>query len=121
MPQQITQIQQLQFDLMEKSSFNEFDGPRIVSDLVTHSELWLGAVMGDICRGDLIVLRDIKDNYWNVATLYILCYKEQAKDLRKLATMWKADEMLWLRDPQAKLADWSSESKDYKILSLWWD
>lgn len=117
----INEVQELQFRLMELASFNELDGKRVVSDLKENPDLWLGAVMGDIGGRDLIQLRDIHKGQWNIASLYILCRKEKAKDLRKLALSWNAADMIWMRSVQSALGDWTEESKGLKILSLWWD
>jgi hypothetical protein len=59
-PRSISAIQAIQFELMAKSSFNYFDGPRVVRDLRNHRRLWCGVVMetGD---GSLLNLRDIGD------------------------------------------------------------
>ena len=63
----INEVQKLQFELMKIATFNSFDGKEVVKDLEDNQDLWTGAIMK---RNDLIPLRDIHDNYWNVDTLY---------------------------------------------------
>lgn len=61
-------IQDLHFELMRRASFNDFDGESVVNTLKEHRDLWKGAIMD---RDNLIPLRDIPSNYWNVDTLYL--------------------------------------------------
>ena len=63
----INHVQALQFELMKAASFNSFDGEAIVKSLLAHRELWTAAVMTRF--RDIIYLRDMPDNLWNVDTL----------------------------------------------------
>lgn len=118
---EINEAQDLQFRLMELATFNEFDGHQIIADLKDNPNLWLGVVLGDIGGRNLIQLRDISKGEWNVDTLYILCQKEKAKELKRLASSWNANDICWVKSVQSALGDWTEESKELKVLSLWWD
>jgi hypothetical protein len=129
-------IQELQFELIKKSSFNEFDGEKVVKDLEDNKELWRGAVMtcGSYSRPnsvgysdvtDLLCLRDISENYWNVDTLFITPKLGKEEELEKLAKSWGADEIDYYGGEQAcdMLGSSSPELRANKkqILRIWWD
>lgn len=111
-------VQMLQFELMRKASFNNYDGNFVVDDLLAHSDLWEGVVMDradyyyssaaseqDEARRarhqepvDLIKLRDIGEGYWNVDTVYLVPAEGKRKELEALARNWGADEVDWMRN-----------------------
>lgn len=115
-------VQELQFELMKIATFNSFDGEYVVQQLQDNPELWEGVVMD---RPDMIKLRDIKDNYWNVDTLYIIPKKGKETDLMTLASQWHADDVEWVGGEEAcsMLGSYSPEgrSNPHAILRLWWD
>lgn len=129
-------IQELQFELIKKSSFNDFNGDLVVKSLQENKDLWQGVIMdraGYCLHSDifgnarentggekisLIKLRDIKDGYWNVDTLYILAKEGKEKELEQLAKTWSADEVDY----------YSKEESTEKlgggrglVLRVWWD
>jgi hypothetical protein len=99
--EQINEVQKLQFELMKRASFNEFDGARVVADLIAHRDLWEGVVMTRIRHHDLICLRDISENVWHVDTVFILAKEGKARELERLAKTWEADEVSWLSEKEA--------------------
>ena len=110
-------IQELHLELIRRASFNNFDGERVVEDLLADKGLWQGVVMDRGAYGkdiDLIKLRDIPDNYWNVDTLFILAAEGKEEELMDLAKSWDADEVNWMIKP-------SLGGGDGKVLSVWWD
>ena len=120
-PRSIDAIQAIQFELMEKSSFNLFDGPRVVRDLRNHRRLWCGVVM-DTGDGSLLKLRDIGDNVWNVDTVYILSSGADDRALALLAQHWSADARSWVSGSAAeKLLGEAGPGFHRKILEVWWD
>jgi hypothetical protein len=67
-------VQEIQFELIRRSSFNALDGPRVLESLQRHRELWLSVVFDRIGFCDtesllpissLIKLRDLPRNIWN--------------------------------------------------------
>ena len=116
----INKVQELQFELMKIASFNEFDGHKVVEDLKRNKHLWDGVIMD---RFDLIKLRDIKYNCWNVDTLYILTDNERVNDLKSLARDWNADSIDLISGMQAQdlMGYYDKEDKDPVILKVWWD
>ena len=129
----INKIQNLNFKLMEATTFNGFDGERVVKSLKDHRELWRGAVMDRAGYKDpdspdyseaisLIKLRDIKDNYWNVDTLYILPTAGKEKELETLASGWGADEVNYIGGKRAgSILGSAIMTHEKQILRVWWD
>ena len=121
-------VQKLQLKLIERASFNNFEGKKVVADLIEHKDLWRGVVMdragysfreqpsGEVI--DLIKLRDIEDDYWNVDTLYILTSGKDDTKLVSLAKSWGADEIDWY--DEEKSSDLMGGG-DGKILRIWFD
>jgi len=110
-------IQELNLELIRRASFNNFDGERVAEDLLANQILWQGVVMDRGAYGkdiDLIKLRDIADNYWNVDTLFILAAEGKEEELMDLAKSWDANEVNWMIKPNLG-------GGDGKVLSVWWD
>ena len=114
----MNKVQKLQLELMRHASFNSFDGDNVADDLEANSELWRGAVMTRV--GDLIYLRDIEHDCWNVDTLYILPAEGQDDELEKFALRhWSADSVEWIDEERAHMLLGAYPSG--KILEIWWD
>ena len=127
MVDEINETQKLVLELIKRASFNNFNGRAVVDDLIKNKHLWRAVVMdreGYDCI-DLIKLRDLPDDFWNVDTLFILPEKGKEDDLLLLSTNWKADEVKWIGGKKAcdMLGIWTDEleENDKLILSLWWD
>jgi hypothetical protein len=113
----LSKAQELQLELIKDASFNCFDGPRVVEDLLKHRDLWKGVMMTRD-YAPLISLRDISI-CWNVDTLYLEPQEDREHELEKIVMAWNADELAWLDGEEA-----SSKSGAYpgiKLLRLWWD
>jgi hypothetical protein len=87
--------------------------------------LWKGAVMTRLDFGELIALRDIENDSWNVDTLYILPKTGKEDELMMLALRWDADEVHWIPGSEAGgYLGWYSrelEANSKAMLRLWWD
>ena len=128
----INEVQRLHLRLMEIATFNEYDGQKVVSDLLNNLDLWDACLMdraggyGDV---DLIKLRDMSQETRerlgyacnNVDTLYILPKKGKWGSLDRLAHGWHSDEIDWIMQPRAGNLLGASLTKDAKILKIWWD
>ena len=99
-------LQDIQLELIRRSSFNKLNGPQVVADLEKHQDLWRSALI-DRPSGVDITLRDLPENAWNVDTLFILSTGKDDEKLELLAKSWRRDEVNWI------------EGK--RILSVWWD
>jgi hypothetical protein len=111
-------VQDIQLDLLELASFNEFDGARVKQDLLANKGLWKGAMMGRFENFQLIPLRDINRNVWNVDTLMILPHQGKETELMELASKWYADELHLLKGADINLMYGGGEDK---VLRVWWD
>jgi len=111
-------IQDIYLELIKRSSFNDFVGPRVANDLEANRDLWQGVLMTRTDTG--ITLRDLEHNYNNVNTLWILSSGKNDKELEKLARTWSWDEQKWYTKDESKSALGTGSTK-YRILELWWD
>lgn len=116
-------IQKLQFELMKRASFNEFDGEAVVRDLESHEDLWHGVVMTRL--ESLIQLRDIVNDYWNVDTVFIIPRIGKEDELERLVSGWQADEVFWIGGDEAGMLLGALSprirSNPKLILRVWWD
>lgn len=122
MVEKISVMQQKILDLIEISSFNNFDGKSVVRDLVEHKDLWDSVLM---IRDDTgIILRDLPENYFNVDTLYILTDKLRENKMKEIIKGWSSDEFGVLS--REKMQEWmgsyiNSKEDIRKVISVWWD
>lgn len=131
----IKEIQAIHLELIRRASFNSFDGQQVVNDLINHKGLWKSCMMirdmGIRIRhhipphveyegSDLIPLRDMSENYWNVDTLYILPNEGKEKELKELAKTWNADQTEILTDEEAS-SRLGQHPAGTKVMSVWWD
>ena len=112
--------QDLWLELIKLSSFNFFDGERVVEDLKANRELWDSAIM---LGNEGILLRDLPKGIHNVDTLYILTDKRRVKKLLEVVEGWEYDNIYMLEGEEAMsfLGFWSSEGTDKVVVVLWWD
>ena len=90
----ISKVQKVVFRLMELSSFNEFDGKKVVKDLKENSEKWIGAIWGRFTYMTMLPLRDIPKGIYNADTLYLSVPKKYVVYFKEKAKKdWKADEV----------------------------
>ena len=121
-PRTISKIQALQFELIKRSSFNNFDGVRVTRDLLRHRRLWCGVIMDRLGNDALIKLRDIGSNEWNVDTLYVLSSGVNDRALTTLARHWQSDALQWVRGAAAdQLLGEGGVVPHRRILEVWWD
>jgi hypothetical protein len=121
-PRTISKIQALQFQLIRRSSFNNFDGVRVARDLMRHRRLWCGVIMDRLGNDALIKLRDIGSNEWNVDTLYVLSSRVDDRALAALARRWQADALQWVGGSAADdLLGEAGVVPHRRILEVWWD
>jgi hypothetical protein len=125
-------VQQIQFELLRRSSFNAFDGERVVASLLAHRDLWESVMMdrvgimrpGHLPAHGLIKLRDLADNCWNVDTLYVLT--PNVRSARELARIIEQEEgwggMVRVHDDQQDVDDALGSGREERaIVTVWWD
>ncbi|WP_194816053.1 hypothetical protein [Nocardia sp. XZ_19_385] len=127
-------VQEIQLDLIRRSSFNNFDGPRVVASLQRHRELWVAACIdrlndwaenpGWLPDMSLIKLRDLDSDSWNVDTLFILTSSpDTAHEMARVVCeeQWYADRIKVHTDPEEICSALGSGERNYGLLSVWWD
>lgn len=141
---EVHEVQRLNFRLMELASFNRYDGPKVVKDLLDHRELWQACIMDRGSYSEASIINKIESSYfinliklrdmsrdcvkrlgeqiWNIDTLFILAPKslEKKKELLKLSKTWLADEVKWM-EPKRASYYLGGAPKGTKILQVWWD
>lgn len=130
-------VQEIQLELIRRSSFNLFDGPRVIATLMRHRPMWTSVIMdrfgcsgpdkpGGLVYDSLIKLRDLRGNRWNVDTLYILTPDvPTAKLLRDAIEQegWNQDELDVHENPEeiARSIGVYGGSNPPGVISVWWD
>lgn len=116
----ISEVQQIQLDIIEKTNFNFFNGKKIAQILKENHRMWRAVLL----PLNLISLRDMEDGYWHADTLYIYPedgYQSQLEELVK--EQLNADEVHWIGGDDAVdlLGTTRVGDKSYVILEAWWD
>ncbi len=115
-------VQELHFELMRKGSFNNFDGARVVNDLIRHAECWRSVTM---VRHNFLPLLELEWGDYSADTLYILAQPGQENALEALAQEWDADDIVWIggSEAEALVGMYSPEIRatDRYVLKVWWD
>jgi hypothetical protein len=113
----MTEAQRLNLDLIRLAGFNDFDGERVVEDLLAHRDLWDAVLLEQ--RG-LRALFELPHDHWWGDTLHILPSADRpgaAQDLEALAHTWRADEVGWTHPDYFQV----DRSVNRRVLTLWWD
>lgn len=125
-------VQDLHLALIEKATFNEFDGKKVVKILEDNRDLWYSTMMTRPFNHDkeshhtkfympFIPLRDMNDNINNVDTLVIHTSKKYKTKLLKLMEGWNYDKIrTYLVDDSADMQG-GGVNKDDILLAIWWD
>jgi hypothetical protein len=127
-------VQEIQLELIRRTTFNAFDGQRVCASLIRHRPLWVAVLLDrpgvpnyaepkHLLTGGLIKLRDLPDNLWNADTLFVLTPTPDAA--RQLARI--IDEENWGGEVQVyedrKETDFALGigRATYGLLTVWWD
>ena len=116
----ISDVQNIQLDIIARTKFNFFDGRKISELLKENHRMWRAVLM----PLDLISLRDMEDGTWHADTVYIYPedgYQSQLEEL--VREQFNADEIEWVDSLSAvdMLGTTDVENKSHVILSVWWD
>lgn len=128
-------VQEIQLELIRRTTFNAFDGPTIHASLLRHRELWQAVLLdrpgvanykklGLLLTSGLIKLRDLDDNLWNADQLFILTKSRADADaLARIAEEedWAGD-IIRYEDPEEisnSVGSWAGHGQ--WLLSIWWD
>jgi hypothetical protein len=119
-PGKMSEAQQFQLELIERTNFNSFNGRKIVGLLKENQKMWRSVLM----PLDLISLRDMSDGPWHADTMYIYAedgYQFQLEEL--VREQFDADEIEWIGGSEAEnvLGTTEVEDRSQVILFVWWD
>ena len=115
-------IQDIQLELIRRRQFNNFDGSRVIRDLLEHRDLWEAVLLDGQPPFNLIKLRDLSVNRWSTDTLFILAADDaSANRLKELGEQWLADSVD-IRGEEAtgrELGIFPPGNR--RIVEMWWD
>jgi len=107
------ELQDMQFRMMELSSFNLFDGRKVVKSLRTNYGLWKRFIFTD-CYNSHVSLRDMEEGKWNADTLLIIIKEKFAENMLAVTKSWKANEVVCFEhDLALRKGEW--------MIKVWWD
>jgi hypothetical protein len=127
-------VQDIQLELLRRTSFNALDGERVAASLLQHRALWLAVLLdrpgvanyaepGFLLMSGLIKLRDLPDNLWNADTLYLLTRtRAQARQLARIAEEedWGGEVQVFENQEEIDRA-LGTGRQEYGLMSVWWD
>jgi hypothetical protein len=127
-------VQDIQLELLRRTSFNALDGERVAASLLQHRALWLAALLdrpgvanyaepGFLLISGLIKLRDLPDNLWNADTLFLLTRtRDQARQLARIAEEedWGGEVQVFESQEEIDRA-LGTGRQEYGLMSVWWD
>ena len=130
-PLKAATVQDIQLELIRRTTHNEMNGERLVRSLVAHRDLWESVILdrmafsrpGKLPVSGLIKLRDLAYNFWNVDTLYVLTPDAaSAKSLAKVAKKDKWGGMLSVHADQEDVdSALGSGREERAVVVVWWD
>jgi len=107
------ELQEMQFRMMELSSFNQFDGAKVAWSLKENYGLWKRFIFVD-CYNSHVSLRDMGKGEWNADTLLIVVREKFAENMLAVAKTWKANEVVCYKHGVAlRRNEW--------MIKVWWD
>jgi hypothetical protein len=127
-------VQDIQLELLRRTSFNDLDGEKVHASLLKHRHLWLALLLDrpgvpDYAEPDhlllagLIKLRDLPKNTWNADTLFILTQTHLlAREVARVAE--EADwggEIRSYEDQKEIDRALGTGRRGYGLVSAWWD
>jgi hypothetical protein len=127
-------VQEIQLELLRRTTFNALDGAQVVASLLRHRKLWLAALLDRpglanyakpslLLTSGLIKLRDLSDNYWNADTLFILTPTHaEAHELARIAEEeeWAGEVCVYENQEEIDRALGTGRD-EYGLMSVWWD
>jgi hypothetical protein len=127
-------VQEIQLELLRRSSFNALDGERVVDSLLRNRDLWISFLLdrpglanyakpSRLLMMGLIKLRDLPDNLWNADMLFVLTPTHaQAQELARIAEEedW-AGEVCVYKDQDEIDNALGTGRDEYGLMSVWWD
>jgi hypothetical protein len=127
-------VQEIQLELVRRTTFNALDGEQVASSLLRHRDLWLAALLDRpgvanyakpslLLTAGLIKLRDLPDNFWNADTLFVLTPTHaEARELARIAEEEEWAGEVYVYENQEEIDQALGTGRDeYGLMSAWWD
>lgn len=96
------------------------DGQQIVKDLINYRSLWTSVMSGRFYHQDLIHLRDMDMDVWNVDSLAIYSSNRDNRKLEEIVDSWRPDSIDWIGIEDATDLLGMDVDKE-QLLFVWWD
>lgn len=127
-------VQDIQLELIRRTTFNDFYGERVCELLARHRGLWRAVLLDHpgvpnykqrrhLLTSGLIKLRDLEDNIWNVDTLFVLTHT--VAGARELAAAFDESDLggmpLVYEDMEETDMALGTGGEEHGILTVWWD
>ena len=129
-----TPVQDIQLELLRRTSFNTLDVKRVCASLRKHRHLWTAALLDRpglpnyatprrLLTAGLIKLRDLPDNLWNADTLFVLTPTGRAaEELAEVARTEDWGGEVQVHDDREDTDNALGTGRQgYGMLSVWWD
>ena len=120
-------VQELHLELLRRSMHNALDGEEIHEDLLAMRDLWCSVLFdasgldSDHSGAQLIKLRDMAQNDYNVDTLYILVANSAAAhQIAQYGERWQADTV-HVPHEAATSRILGSSDLNMQLVTMWWD
>lgn len=113
-------IQELHLELIKQIRRNRMDGQQIAKDLLNHRSLWTSVISGRFYHQDLVHLRDMDMDVWNVDSLAIYSSQRNNRKLEEIVDTWNPDSIDWIEEEDASDLLGTSTEKEH-LLFIWWD
>ncbi len=127
-------VQEIQLELIRRTSFNALEGEKVCASLLKHRDLWQAVLLDrpgvadyseprQLLIAGLIKLRDLDDNIWNADHLYILTRtREQARQMKAIIEEEDWGGEVWLTENQKELdMALGTGRQEYGLVHVWWD
>jgi hypothetical protein len=125
-------VQELQLELFRRSVASGSDIEEFIRLLLESQHLWRGLIIDRLGVNEgghwlqplsMIKLRNIRQNYWNADTLFVLCpNRDAAKHLAKQFPLDRFAVMIDIKDDPEEVDDaLGGSDKGLVILQFWWD
>jgi hypothetical protein len=128
----ISDMQRTQLELLRGVRYNALNGERVVADLLEWRDMWYGVLADRFALAlpreeayqtiNLIKLRDLPQNVWNVDTVFIWTTKLHTDTLlERIKQRWKADDFGVAETDEAEQALGYGPMRDDRLIYVWWD
>lgn len=129
-------VQEIQLELLRRTSFNMMDGERVAQDLMKHRDLWQSVILdrmpiwsvnySELSTLWLVKLRDLAFNIWNADTLIVLTDSEeklhQLKAIAEGDPGWHGEVYVYDESKREEIdRSLGTGRQPFVLMAVWWD